>query len=436
MSSRAASPHERVVFDRVWKMYDRRYGSNRFRKLFAGLTGRHPERFEFWALRDVSFSLGEGRSLGIIGPNGSGKTTTLRILSGISQINRGHVRVRGAISALIALGAGFHPELTGRENIYLNGSILGLKRTEIRDYFDDIVDFAGIGEYIDSPVKRYSSGMFVRLGFAVAAQIRPDILLVDEVLAVGDASFQARCHERIRELRDEGTIIILVSHNLWAVRQACQEAILLEHGQVCESGDVVSVIAAYNRLIQERNAERRERDEDAQEHGRRMHSTCIGDIEFIAPETKQPITEIAMGDAVTLRLYYRTDDPIQRPTLVVTATGQDGVCTSILRSRKSDWYADRLTGSGHIDLHIEKLRFSPGNYSFQFIIKDFEDLATYSVSRFRELFVRPPHADWCYEQCHYIPEVRWEAPVTHSRPQGPISIDVAAESGATPPNGE
>jgi ABC-type polysaccharide/polyol phosphate transport system ATPase subunit len=222
----------------------------RFRKFFASLLGRHPERNEFWALQDISFQLQEGESLGIIGPNGSGKTTLLRLLSGISRINRGHLLVRGTVSALIALGAGFHPELSGRENIYLNASILGLRHRMIRKFFDDIVEFADIGEYIDSPVKRYSSGMFVRLGFAVAAQIRPDILLVDEVLAVGDARFQARCHERIAQLRESGTIIILVSHDLWTVRQSCQQGLYIDHGHIRSQGDIATVIAAYNKQIQ------------------------------------------------------------------------------------------------------------------------------------------------------------------------------------------
>ena len=433
MSSDAHTPSERVVLQNVWKMYDRRYGSNRFRKLLSAMAGRHPERYEFWALKDVSFTLREGSSLGIIGPNGSGKTTMLRILSGISQINRGHVHVRGTVSALIALGAGFHPELTGRENIYLNGSILGLKRSEIREYFDDIVDFADIGDYIDSPVKRYSSGMFVRLGFAVAAQIRPDILLVDEVLAVGDASFQMRCHERIRQLRDNGTIIILVSHNLWAIRQACQEALYLHHGEVRASGDVVSVIAAYNRAIQEENAERRRALPEQASGPDAAYSDCVCDIEFISPETGEQVAEIPLGAPVVLRLYYRADTPIEHPTIVITATGQDGVCTSVLRSRKSDWEVDRLVGSGHIDLTLESLRFSPGNYAFQMLIKDPGDLTALVASRFRDFFVHPPHTDWCYEACHYIPEARWSEPVTHSNPRGPIAREDAERNGDPAP---
>ena len=397
---------KRVIFDHIWKMYDRLYGSNRFRRLAGSLLGRHPERNEFWALRDVCFQLEEGQSFGIIGPNGSGKTTILRILSGISHIDRGRVSVRGTISALIALGAGFHPELTGRENIYLNGSILGLKRLEIRRYFDNIVEFAGIGAYIDSPVKRYSSGMFVRLGFAVAAQVRPDVLLVDEVLAVGDARFQARCHERIRELRAQGTIIILVSHDLWAIRQSCQEGIFLYQGKTHAAGGIAEVIAAYNHMDQEaalrRLSERHSADPAA--------PFCSCDLGFLDAEGKM-VSEIGLGDSVTIRLFFRCDEPIKRPTLVVSAAAHNGPCAVVLRSRKAGWSVDALEGEGHVDVSIPDVRLNPGRYAVQLMIKDESDLSLFAISRFRELYVRAPSPDWCYEDCFYVPDVAWGNPV-------------------------
>ncbi|NQU43987.1 ATP-binding cassette domain-containing protein [bacterium] len=397
---------ERVLFENVWKLYDRRYGSNRFRRSWQALMGRHPERHEFWALRDVSFRLEEGRSLGIIGPNGSGKTTTLRILSGISHIDRGHVRVRGTLSALIALGAGFHPELSGRENIYLNGAILGLKHSEIRRYFDDIVDFAGIGEYIDSPVKRYSSGMYVRLGFAVAAQIRPDVLLVDEVLAVGDARFQARCHERIRELRDQGTVIILVSHDMWAVRQSCAEGILIRQGRIEEQGDIATVLEAYNRVVQQESLERltRHREESA--------TAGVSCDLNILNERGETSGEIGLGHPVTFRIRYRADEVIRRPTLVLTASAHTGPCALVLRSRKAGWSVDRLEGNGHVDVTVDEMRLNPGRYAAQCVIKDEHDLTALATSPFRELYVRPPQLDWIKEDCFYVPEAKWSEPRT------------------------
>jgi ABC-type polysaccharide/polyol phosphate transport system ATPase subunit len=396
---------ERVIFDKVWKMYDRRYGSNRFRKLFLSLLGMHPERNEFWALRDVSFHLEEGRSLGIIGPNGSGKTTILRILSGISHINRGLVRVRGQMAALIALGAGFHPELSGRENIYLNGSILGLRRAEIRKYFDDIVEFAGIGDYIDSPVKRYSSGMFVRLGFAVAAQLRPDVLLVDEVLAVGDARFQARCHERIRELRNQGAVIILVSHDLWAIRQSCAEGILLRSGRVETQGDIAHVIETYDKIIQQEALERLY----AKQAGAPEDAQCSCRLEILNAG-EMPVTEIPLSDPVVLRLHYRCGKPVERPTLVVTATAHNGPCAMVLRSRKEHWEAPRLEGAGYVDVRVDSVRLNPGRYALQFAIKDSADLAGIAISPFREMFVTAPSIDWCYENCSYVPRSHWSQP--------------------------
>lgn len=388
-------------------MYDRLYGSNRFRRFFSTLIGRHPERNEFWALRDVSFDLEEGKSLGIIGPNGSGKTTILRILSGISHIDRGRVRADGTVSALIALGAGFHPELSGRENIYLNGAILGLKRSEIRKYLDSIVDFAGIGDYIDAPVKRYSSGMFVRLGFAVAAQVRPDILLVDEVLAVGDARFQMRCHERIRQLREQGTVIILVSHDLWAIRQSCQEGIFLYKGEVLERGPISKVIAAYDEMDQ--LAALKRISEKQTNPGREEEALRSCDLEFI-DTNGAPVTEIGLGEPLTLRLHFRLAEPVKRPTLVLEASAHNGPSAMVLRSRKAGWFVDFLEGDGSVDISIPEMRLNPGRYAFQGTIKDEADLTLFAASRHRELFVRPPSPDWCLENCYYVPEAAWGAP--------------------------
>lgn len=397
---------ERVVFENVWKMYDRRYGSNRFRKMFATFMGNHPERHEFWALRDVSFRLEEGHSLGIIGPNGSGKTTILRLLSGISYIDRGNVKARGTIAALIALGAGFHPELTGRENIFLNGSILGLSRAEIHKFFDSIVEFANIAEFIDSPVKRYSSGMFVRLGFAVAAQVQPDILLVDEVLAVGDARFQARCHERIAELRRNGTITILVSHDLWTIRQSCQEGLFIKHGQIETRGDINTVIEAYNNHIQQDAT--RAATESENKGKSSLHNSC--DLEF-RNEAGEVVSDIPVGEPLTIRLYFHCDEPIEEPTLVVDATPQHNPCAMVLRSRKAGWSVDKLEGRGYVDLNLKRLELNPGVYSIAFHIKDSRDMSTIIRSRYRELFVATPPSKWFEKKAFYAPETQWHDPV-------------------------
>ena len=187
---------------------------------------------DFWAIRDVSFEVHRGEALGIIGQNGAGKSTILKLLYNITTPTKGRIAVNGRLAALIEVASGFHPELTGRENVFLNGSLLGMKRREIKRKLDSIVDFAGVSAFIDTPVKRYSSGMYLRLGFAIAAHLDPDILLLDEVLAVGDAVFQTRCIERINQLRNAGTTIVFVSHNLSAVQSLCDRVFLLRQGEI------------------------------------------------------------------------------------------------------------------------------------------------------------------------------------------------------------
>jgi lipopolysaccharide transport system ATP-binding protein len=211
------------------------------------LTGRehHHHRREIWALKDVSFDVAEGEVLGVIGRNGAGKSTLLRVLTRITSPTEGRAEIRGRVGSLLEVGTGFHPELTGRENIYLNGSILGMKRREIRGRLDEIVEFSGIEKFIDTPVKRYSSGMYVRLAFSVAAHLEPQILLVDEVLAVGDAEFQRRCLGRMEDFSQSGRTVLFVSHNMQAIAQLCDRAILLDGGEVQLDGPSSRVVARY-----------------------------------------------------------------------------------------------------------------------------------------------------------------------------------------------
>ena len=231
----------------LWKSYRLYHERNQYLKA-AILRGRRTRYEEFWALRGVSLDIPSGMTLGVIGSNGSGKSTFLKCLTGILTPERGEVRVHGRVSALLELGAGFHPELSGRENVFLNGAILGLTRREILKRFDAIVEFAGLEDFIDSPVKNYSSGMYVRLGFAVAAHVEPEILLIDEVLAVGDESFQRKCAERIEEFRREGRTIVFVSHGLNLVEQLCESVAWIDHGELKGIGPAGIVISAYQGL--------------------------------------------------------------------------------------------------------------------------------------------------------------------------------------------
>jgi lipopolysaccharide transport system ATP-binding protein len=241
-----------IRFEAVSKRYRLGAGHTSLREALSTLPGRLLGRRqddqpggELWALKDVSFQVDRGQVLGFIGPNGAGKTTTLKLLSRVVRPTNGCIETVGRVSALIELGAGFHPDLTGRENIFLNGVILGLSRAEIARKLDSIVSFAGLEEFIDTPVKRYSSGMYVRLGFAVAAHVEPEILLVDEVLAVGDHQFRVKCIDRFRELQAEGVTTVIVSHNRHLVESMCSRVIYLNRGQVVYDGDPGAAWDAY-----------------------------------------------------------------------------------------------------------------------------------------------------------------------------------------------
>jgi homopolymeric O-antigen transport system ATP-binding protein len=222
-----------------------------------------PHYEEIWALRDVSITVPEGQVLGIIGRNGAGKSTLLKILTRITTPTSGTAEIHGRVGSLLEVGTGFHPELTGRENVFLNGSVLGMKRREIQSRFDEIVEFSGVQRFIDTPVKRYSSGMSVRLAFSVAAHLEPEILLVDEVLAVGDAEFQRRCLGRMEDLSQSGRTVVFVSHQMQAVTQLCDRAILLDKGQVALDGPSGDIVAEYLQLVEGSSSERTWTEENA-----------------------------------------------------------------------------------------------------------------------------------------------------------------------------
>ncbi len=231
---------------RIYRASEAEASSNKLRSLTRRLWGNAND---FWALRDVSFEVERGEALGIIGQNGAGKSTILKLLYNITAPTKGRISINGRLAALIEVASGFHPDLTGRENVYLNGSLLGMKRREITKKLDSIVDFAGVSAFIDTPVKRYSSGMYLRLGFSIAAHLDPDILLLDEVLAVGDAQFQSKCIERINQLRNAGTTIVFVSHNLGAVESLCDRVFLLRQGEIFRSGSPRYAISEYEHML-------------------------------------------------------------------------------------------------------------------------------------------------------------------------------------------
>jgi ABC-2 type transport system ATP-binding protein len=363
-----------VVADHVSKKY-RLYSERNQTLKAAVMRGRRAKMDVFWALDDVSFEVYEGSTTGLIGENGSGKSTMLKCLARILRPDKGSVSVTGKMSALLELGAGFHPELSGRENVFLNGAILGLKQKELNAKFDDIVDFAGIGKYIDEPVKNYSSGMYVRLGFSVAINVEPDILLVDEVLAVGDEAFQRKCLERFAQLKNDGKTVIIVSHSMQSVVNMCDHAVWFKKGQMMADGEPREVVEAYTGSIaigEHRPAERGDRWGSGEAR--------IERAELLDRHGLQ-VTRVATGEPLTVRLWYNVSEPVARPVFSVAVQTLQGVVISGPSTREAELVPEKLDGSGWLDLHLKQFPLLPGTYDVTASVTDFTLAHPYDVRR-------------------------------------------------------
>lgn len=370
--------------------------------------GRNPdkpsdEKF-LWALRDVSFELKKGESLALIGPNGAGKTTILKLLASITKPTSGEINVKGQLSALIELGAGFHPDLTGYENIYLNGAILGLTRKEIEQNFEEIVAFSELERFINTPVKRYSSGMKVRLGFAVASCINPDILLVDEVLAVGDASFRQKCVNRIQELINNGTGIIFVSHNLWLVQAVCSSAIYLENGQVIYSGETSEAINLYDRSLSEKRAEKFEKSRSGkEEEGDELEITKIEVLGSHAVDSD----DLLHDQPAEVRLHYIAYKPYGNVNVVARIIRSDGVTCCMLRSMLDEVELSLESGKGVISIVLEPLQLRGGTFYVQAMIRDASDTQGISSKTSDWFYVEGPTLSSNEMNGVFEPNRRW-----------------------------
>jgi ABC-type polysaccharide/polyol phosphate transport system ATPase subunit len=344
-----------VRADEVWKKFRLYHERNQSLKAMVMRRGRATYE-DFWALKDVSFEVPAGTTFALVGHNGSGKSTMLKTLARILRPDQGNVEVKGKVSALLELGAGFHPELSGRENVYLNGAILGLSKREIDKRFDDIVAFAGLERFIDSPVKNYSSGMYVRLGFSVAINVDPDVLLIDEVLAVGDEEFQRKCLERVADLRAAGKTIVVVTHALSTVRNMCDQAIWLEHGEVRSTGTGDEVADEYLGTVQvEIQAE-----EDAQEEPK-WSRLRIGDVEVLDAKGRST-TRVATGDDVTFRMRYEANEPVLDPIFSFALTTPEGVLVTGPNTKEARVRVDKVEGEGVVELHVPRLLLLHGAY--------------------------------------------------------------------------
>ena len=361
-----------VTVDGVWKRFRLYHEKNQYLKATV-LRGRRARYEEFWALKDASFEIAKGEAFGIIGENGSGKSTLLKCIAQILTPDKGNISVDGKMSALLELGAGFHPELSGRENVYLNGSILGLSRRELAAKFDEIVDFAGLERFIDTPVKNYSSGMYVRLGFAVAVNVDPDILVVDEVLAVGDENFQRKCAEKFAEFRVSGRTIVLVSHGLPVVRAMCDRAAWLSHGEVMGVGEPGDIINAYAGTAHEDR-------EVTENQGTRWGSgeVRITRIELLDGHGRRT-SRCHTGDRVTLRLHYNAHRPTPRPVFGLGLFRVDGVHISGPNTKDSGHIPDQIYGPGHVDVTFERLMLLASTYDVTVSVYDENILHCYDL---------------------------------------------------------
>lgn len=323
-----------------YRLGSRNRQADTFRDLLTGLVRAPLQRIRklsehtaegedaFWALKEVSFAIQPGEVVGIIGRNGAGKSTLLKILSRITEPTRGEVRLRGRVSSLLEVGTGFHPELTGRENIFLNGSILGMSKTEIKSKFDQIVAFSEIEKFLDTPVKRYSSGMYVRLAFAVAAHLEPEILIVDEVLAVGDLEFQKKCLGKMGEVAGQGRTVLIVSHNMSAIQALCKRAILLRTGRLVDDGPTSDVIRNYLKFL-EKGASTPFKDNLERKCSETIMLTGACMLDEYGHHTKSPIS----GKPLTLKFDYQNKTDIKQVDVIMTIYNHLGSAVSHLNTR-------------------------------------------------------------------------------------------------------
>jgi lipopolysaccharide transport system ATP-binding protein len=339
-----------VALEAVWKQY----------RLSARRNATN-----FWALQDVAFDVDRGASVGVIGRNGAGKSTLLKLLAGITAPTRGRIVIQGRVAALIEVGSGFHPELTGRENVFLSGAILGMRRREIAAKLEQIVEFAGVQPFIDTPVKWYSSGMYVRLGFAVAAHLEPDILLVDEVLAVGDAEFQLKCLQRIQELKSRGTTSLFISHDLTAVERLCDAAVLLDGGRIAAIGLPADVVATYHRRLALWDPASGLTSMDSPKSG-----VALTNLTLQHPDEPGAVSFRA-GGPLTVSVRYAAARPIANVEFEIRYYSADGKTRiAAPRTGENRTAIDVRPPGGVVEFSCAALPLNPGSYSVGAVIRD------------------------------------------------------------------
>ena len=324
---------------------------------------RRRTREVVWPLKDVSFDVKRGEAVAVVGRNGAGKSTLLKVLSRITFPTEGEARIRGRVGSLIEVGTGFQPELTGRENIYLNGAILGMRRAEITRRFDQIVDFSGVEAYLDTPVKRYSSGMYVRLAFAVAAHLDTDILFVDEVLSVGDAEFQKRSLDRLNDVANEGRTVLFVGHNMATLEALCTSGILLDRGRLIQTGSLKETVTAYHKLMHPEQAGRGVETAGPVDYGARYAYFRRADL---LDASGRSTRQVNIGEKIIIQVEAESAQPLETPVLVVWIDNSFGQCVLTVKSPRTRGAISSLTGRKQFNCEIDPIPLMPGEYTINF----------------------------------------------------------------------
>jgi len=374
-----------IEFDHVSKYFViKSHRTSSFRETVVNFFSRQKRLMpdeHLHILKDVSFQLEAGKTFGFIGANGAGKSSLLKLITGILEPSAGQIRVSGRIAALLELGAGFHPDLTGRENVYLNAAILGLSRDEVTQKLDSIVAFSELEDFIDMPVKHYSSGMYVRLGFSVAVNTNPDILLVDEVLSVGDITFQRKCMERISELRRRGVTIVLVSHGLGTVQTFCDEVIWLEDGCIQAAGGATDVVMAYTSAMAKKQAIKDALESETQDEPENNQRWGTGKVQIadvmLCDASGQAATAFVTGSPLEIRLYYRAAERVRQPVFGLGVHHQTGTHLSGPNTGFAGLDIPFIEGDGYVSYYVPSLMLLEGDYLLSVAVHDHEDIEMY-----------------------------------------------------------
>ncbi|MBO9373753.1 MAG: ABC transporter ATP-binding protein [Chloroflexus sp.] len=373
-----------IEFDNVSRQFVRRQNAATIQERFVGLLRGMPPAESFWAVRDISFAVEEGQSIGLVGHNGAGKSTILKLITRILEPTSGRVSTRGRIAALLELGSGFHPELSGRENVFLYGSLMGFSRKEMIRKLPEIIEFSEIGPFLDTAVKHYSSGMYTRLAFAVATAVDPDILITDEVLAVGDESFQRKCIDRIYNFRRAGKTIVFVSHALDVVRSLCDVAVWLDHGEMKAYGPAGEVVDAYLADVNEKERQAREQttgtaDDEWRERMRRgTREVEITHVQLLDQHGNERTT-FRTHEPLTIRIHYFAHERIERPVFGVGINHESGPWLTGPNTGFDKYHIPVVEGPGIVDYHIPRLPFLGGRYLVSASATDWTQLHEFDV---------------------------------------------------------